>query len=41
VEALVKNLNGEISLSNSAPGTVVTISDRDTSGLQTDISSAA
>jgi len=41
VEALVKNLNGEISLSNSAPGTVVTISHRDTSGLQTDISSAA
>lgn len=41
VEALVKNLNGEITLSNAEPGAVVTISHRETSGVRTDLSSAA
>lgn len=41
VEALVKNLNGEITLSNAEPGAVVTISHRETWGVRTDLSSAA
>ncbi|SUU90801.1 two-component sensor histidine kinase [Aminobacter aminovorans] len=41
VEALVKNLNGEVTVSDAAPGTVVTISHRETAGLRTDLSSAA
>lgn len=41
VEALVKNLNGEITLSNAEPGAVVTISHRDPSAVRTDLSSAA
>ena len=41
VEALVKNLNGEITLSNAEPGAVVTISHREPSAVRTDLSSAA
>ncbi len=41
VEALVKNLEGEITLSDASPGTVVTISHRETPGLQTVFSPAA
>jgi two-component sensor histidine kinase len=41
VEALVKNLEGEITLSDADPGTVVTISHRETPGLRTDYSPAA
>jgi two-component sensor histidine kinase len=41
VEALVKNLGGEITMNNADPGTVVTISHRETSGLRSDLSSAA
>ena len=41
VEALVKNLEGEITLSDASPGTVVTISHRETPGLRTDFSPAA
>jgi two-component sensor histidine kinase len=41
VEALVKNLDGDITLSNADPGTVVTISHRETSAHRSDISSAA
>jgi two-component sensor histidine kinase len=41
VEALVKNLEGEITLSDADPGTVVTISHRETPGLRTDFSPAA
>jgi hypothetical protein len=41
IEALVKNLNGEITLSNAEPGAVVTISHRETWGVRTDLSSAA
>lgn len=40
VEALVKNLQGEISLTNADPGTIVTISHRETSGAGTEVSSA-
>lgn len=41
VEALVKNLEGEITLSDASPGTVVTISHRETPGLRTVFSPAA
>ena len=41
VEALVKNLNGVITLTDANPGTVVTISRRETSDVQADLSSAA
>ncbi|MCM2442633.1 PAS domain-containing protein [Agrobacterium vitis] len=41
VEALVKNMNGEITVSSAEPGTVVTISHRDASDLQADFSPAA
>ncbi len=41
VEALVKNLNGEIALTNANPGVVVTISHQETSDLQANLSSAA
>jgi len=41
VEALVKNLNGDITLRNADPGAVVTISHRETSAHRSDISSAA
>lgn len=41
VEALVKNLNGEIAVSNAGPGTVVTIKHRQNSDLHTKLSSAA
>ncbi|MBP1847829.1 two-component sensor histidine kinase [Rhizobium petrolearium] len=40
VEALVKNLDGKIELSDAGPGTVVTISHRDTTDLENDLSSA-
>lgn len=40
VEALVKNLQGEISLTNADPGTVVTISHREASSAGTEVSSA-
>lgn len=41
VEALVRNLNGEIEVSDAAPGTIVTITHRESAGLQADISPAA
>lgn len=41
VEALVKNLEGEIKLSDAGPGTVVTISHRKSASLRTDLSTAA
>ena len=41
VEALTKNLQGEIRLSGANPGTVVTISHREATGLRADISDAA
>lgn len=41
VEALVKNLEGELTLSDADPGTVVTISHRETLGLRADFSPAA
>jgi two-component sensor histidine kinase len=41
VEALAKNLNGEIELSDARPGTVVTISHKESAGLQNELSSAA
>ena len=41
VEALSKNLNGEIELSDARPGTVVTISHTESDGLQNELSSAA
>ncbi|MBE1208472.1 sensor histidine kinase [Aminobacter carboxidus] len=41
VEALAKNLKGEIQLSDARPGTVVTVSHRESAGLQTDLSAAA
>ncbi|MGO4485984.1 sensor histidine kinase [Rhizobium sp. 2TAF27] len=40
VEALVKNLNGEIELSDAGPGAVVTISHREAANLENDLSSA-
>ncbi|MCC2611054.1 sensor histidine kinase [Neorhizobium petrolearium] len=40
VEALVKNLDGKIELSDAGPGTVVTISHRETTDLENDLSSA-
>jgi two-component sensor histidine kinase len=41
VEALAKNLEGEIKLSDAGPGTVVTISHREGVGLRTDLPTAA
>lgn len=41
VEALAKNLKGEIQLSDARPGTVVTISHQESAGLRTDLSAAA
>jgi hypothetical protein len=41
VEALVKNLSAEISLSLVGPGTMVTISHQKSTGLDTNFSSAA
>ncbi|UVC10686.1 PAS domain-containing protein [Rhizobium sp. TH2] len=41
IEALVKNLDGEIKLSDAGPGTVVTISHRESAGLHADLSTAA
>ncbi|WP_377278117.1 sensor histidine kinase [Rhizobium sp. R86522] len=41
VEALVKNLEGELMLSDADPGTVVTISHREPLGLRADFSPAA
>lgn len=41
VEALAKNLDGEIELRDAAPGAVITISHRETAGLQKELSSAA
>jgi two-component sensor histidine kinase len=41
VEALVKNLSGEIQLSDAGPGTVVTISHQESADLRADESSAA
>ncbi len=41
VEALVKNLDGDITLSNADPDTVVTICHRETLAHRSDISSAA
>ncbi|MBX9454769.1 MAG: ATP-binding protein [Rhizobium sp.] len=41
VEALVKNLDGQIELSNAGPGTVVTLSHRKTADLDNDLSTAA
>lgn len=41
VAALVKNLEGEIELSNAGPGTVVTITRRESSGQRNEASSAA
>ncbi|WP_455273556.1 sensor histidine kinase [Rhizobium herbae] len=41
VEALVKNLDGEIQLSDADPGTVVTIRHRESAGSRADLSTAA
>lgn len=41
VEALVKNLDGQIELSDAGPGTVVTLSHRNTTDLDNDLSTAA
>lgn len=41
VEALVKNLEGELTVSDASPGTVVTIRHTERSGLRTDFSPAA
>jgi two-component sensor histidine kinase len=41
VEALVKNVDGEIEVSDAGPGTVVTIRHRESPGLQSDLHSAA
>ncbi|MCF1467278.1 histidine kinase [Agrobacterium vitis] len=41
VEALVRNMNGEITLSSAEPGTVVTSSHRESSDLQADFFPAA
>ena len=41
VEALSKNLMGEIRLSDAGPGTAVTISHLESSDLRTDVSTAA
>lgn len=41
VEALVKNLSGEIELSDAGPGTIVTISHREADGLDSALSTAA
>lgn len=40
VEALVKNLDGEIELNDAGPGVVVTIGHRETADLENDLSSA-
>lgn len=41
VEALAKNLQSKIQLSDADPGTIVTISHQESSGLRTDLSAAA
>ena len=41
VEALAKNLQGEIQLSDAGPGTAVTISHQESADLRTDLSTAA
>jgi len=41
VEALVRNLEGELTLSDAEPGTVITIRHRETARLQTEFSPAA
>lgn len=41
VEALVKNLEGELTISDAEPGTVVTISHEETTGRSTELSPAA
>lgn len=41
VEALVKNLNGEIHIGDADPGTAVTISRRENAGSRNDLSTAA
>ncbi|WEZ85041.1 histidine kinase dimerization/phosphoacceptor domain -containing protein [Rhizobium sp. 32-5/1] len=41
VEALVKNLGGEINLSDAGPGTIVKISHQESAGSQTSFSNAA
>ena len=41
VEALVKNLGGELEVSDACPGTVVTIRHRESPGLHSDLSTAA
>jgi len=41
VEALVKNLNGEIQLSDADPGTIITISYTEGTSLRADLSTAA
>ena len=41
VEALAKNLKGEIQLSDAGPGTAVTIRHQESAGLRTDLSTAA
>jgi two-component sensor histidine kinase len=41
VEALVKNLEGKLTISNAEPGTVVTIRHREQTGLRTEFSPAA
>jgi two-component sensor histidine kinase len=38
VQALVKNLDGEITLSDAGPGTIVTIDHQESSGLRADLS---
>lgn len=38
VEALVKNLDGEITLSDAGPGTIVTIDHQESAGLRADLS---
>ncbi|MBC7282980.1 MAG: sensor histidine kinase [Hoeflea sp.] len=40
VEALVKNLNGELTVGNAEPGTLVTISHRESSSLPNNLSTA-
>jgi two-component sensor histidine kinase len=41
VEALVKNLNGEIQFSDASPGTAVIINHMESAGLRRDLSTAA
>ena len=41
VEALVKNLKGEITVSDAGPGTIVSICRQEAGGVRTDVSTAA